>query len=81
MKQNTFTTQILTAEDNHYLTQADDNVEILQRIVADTVALGKYDSPENWKEITKEEADEILRQQEEARQADEHPLEYEEDKN
>lgn len=66
MKQNKFNTVVLTAEEGKYLTQSFD-VEILDRTVADTVALGRYDKAENWKEITKEEADTIREQQSEAR--------------
>ena len=66
MKQNEFNTVVLTAEEGKYLTQSFD-VEILDRTVADTVALGRYDKAENWEEITKEEADTIREQQAEAR--------------
>lgn len=64
MKSNEFTTIILEAEDNHYLTQTDETIELRDRIVATRIALGKYDSPDNWKEITKEEADAIKAEQE-----------------
>lgn len=63
MKSNSFTTIIIEAENNHYLTQSDDSVNIKDRMVATTIALGKYDSPENYKEITKEEGDAIRAEQ------------------
>ncbi len=64
MKSNSFTTIILEAEPNHYLTQSDDSIELKDRIIASMIALGKHDSPDNYKEITKEEGDEIKAQQE-----------------
>lgn len=52
-----YTTTILTPDEGKFLTQVQD-VDIEQRIVADRIALGTNDSPENWREITKAEADE-----------------------
>ena len=66
MTQNEFKTVVITAEEGKYLTQSFD-VELLDRTVADTVALGKFDKVENWKEITKEEADSIREAQNVAR--------------
>lgn len=51
MKQEQFTTTILRAEKGKYLTQVAD-VDILDRILGNTVALGKNDVPANWREIT-----------------------------
>lgn len=56
MKSTEYTTTILTAENGMYLTQSAD-VDILSREIAATVALGRNDSADNWKEITKAEAD------------------------
>lgn len=70
MKSNTFTTVIIEAEPNHYLTQVDDSIELKDRIVATIIALGKYDSPDNYKEITEAEANAIKTQQEEINNQD-----------
>lgn len=59
-----FLTTIIEASENCYLTQSND-VELQDRIVASTIALGKNDSVDNWKEITIEEGDSIKQQQEE----------------
>ena len=63
MKINSFTTITIEAEENCYLTQVAD-VNLKDRIVASKIALGKFDAPENYKEITKEEADAIKAEQE-----------------
>lgn len=63
MKINSFTTITIEAEENCYLTQVAD-VDLKDRIVASKIALGKFDAPENYKEITKEEADAIKAEQE-----------------
>lgn len=65
MKSETFNTIILTAEEGHCLTQTAD-VDIKERIVATTVALGKFSTAEDWKEITKEEGDALIAAQKEA---------------
>ena len=58
MEIKTYTTTILTAEEGHFLTQA--NVENIENaVVSDKVFLASNDSPENWKEITEEEANSI----------------------
>ena len=67
MVQESFTTIILTPSEGFFLTQIDENIDINERIVASQVALGRYDKPENWKEISSEEAEEIKNLQEEAR--------------
>lgn len=63
MEQSKFQTIVLTASEGMYITQTAD-VEILNRIVAETVALGKNDSANNYKEITKEEGNAIREEQE-----------------
>ncbi len=62
MLQESFTTVILKADKSHKLTQVGD-IDFKERIISETVALGRYDSAENWREITNEEAEEYLRQQ------------------
>lgn len=52
MKQESFT--VLFAEDDKYLTQVAD-MDINERVIGRTVALGKNDTPENWREISAEE--------------------------
>lgn len=63
-----FTTTVLTASEGMTLTQAAE-VEISKRVLGKTVALGRNDSAENWREITQEEADAFRRAQEEASKA------------
>ena len=59
-----FKTIILKADEGKYLTNAND-VDIKERLIATMIALGKYDKPENYKEISAEEAEEYKRLQEE----------------
>lgn len=56
MQQENFTTRVLRADTGFYLTQKAE-VDIMDRTLADVVALGKNDSPENWREISGEEAE------------------------
>lgn len=70
MTQNEFKTTLIAAEEGKYLTQSFE-VDIENRVVASTIALGKNDTVENWKEITKEEADTIRKQQAEAQKSKE----------
>ena len=65
MVQESFTTVVLKASDGFFLTQTEE-VDIKERIIATVVALGKYDAPQNWREIPKEEAEEYNRIKEEA---------------
>lgn len=58
MKQSQFTTTILEAEEGKYITQVAD-VDVSQRVLVTKIALSYYDSPDNWKEITEEEAEEL----------------------
>lgn len=71
MKSNTFTTIIIEADENCYLTQSDDSVELKNRIVAKRIALGKLDSADNYKEISKEDGDAIKAEQEKLNKSDE----------
>lgn len=57
-----FTTKLIKSENGMYLTQAAD-VPIQERIVAEAIALGRYDAESNYKEITAEEADAIKTEQ------------------
>lgn len=68
MTQEEFTTIILQADAEHLLTQASD-VAINERVVVERVALGRYDSAENWREITLAEAAEIRLAQQAAAEA------------
>lgn len=51
-----FKTIIIKASDGKYLTNAKD-VDINERIIATTIALGKFDNPDNYIEISAEEAE------------------------
>lgn len=62
MKQENYTTRVLVADDNHYLTQTAD-VDILARVVTNKVYLSVNDAPENWREISDEEAQSIIAEQ------------------
>lgn len=69
MKQTSFTTTILRAEKGKYLTQVAD-VDISDRVIGDTVALGKNDVPANWREISATEKARYERLKDEAINAD-----------
>lgn len=69
MKTNEYKTTIITAADGKYITNADD-IDIKDRLIATSIALGKFDDAANYKEITKEEADELKKQQEVAQKKD-----------
>lgn len=64
MVQSNYTVIILQPSEGYTLTQSRD-VEISERILSKKVFLAINDSPENWKEITDEEAENIRIQQEE----------------
>ena len=66
MKKTSFTTIILTASKGKYLTQATSDIDIQDRVICNQVALGKNDSPDNWCEISKADAEEFLRLKKEA---------------
>lgn len=67
MTNENYTSIILIAESGKYLTQVSEDIEINDRIVATQIALSKYSVPEDWKEITEEEARIIIEKQEEER--------------
>lgn len=67
MTLNNSTTVIITPDKGKFLTQKAD-VEITDRAIATTVALGKGDSPDNWIEISKAQADEYKALKEKARE-------------
>lgn len=67
MKIENYTTTVINAEEGNYLTQVAD-VDIMKRLIVRTVALGRYDSAENWKEIPEEEAQSLLEEQSLARE-------------
>lgn len=60
---------ILIAEGDNYLTQIAD-VELSERIVATKIALSKFSTVDDWKEISKAEGDEIINAQNELRAAE-----------
>ena len=63
MKQSNYTVTIIEPSEGHTLTQAAD-VEVQDRILSKKVFLAITDNPSNWKEITDEEAAEIVAEQE-----------------
>lgn len=65
MKQSVYEVPVLEPEEGNFLTQADDNVSIANRIIGKRVYLGINDSAESWKEISAEEAEEIRKLKEE----------------
>lgn len=66
MKQTEFTTIILTAARGKYLTQASQDIDITKRVIGTKIALGSNDSPDNWCEISKADAEEFERLKNEA---------------
>lgn len=62
-------TMVMTAENGYYLTQVAD-VDLSERIVASKVALSKFSTIDDWKEISKEEGDQIIAEQNAARTAE-----------
>ena len=63
MIQDEFKVRVLIPELGYKLTQAGE-VEIENRIISDKVYLAVNDDAENWIEITNEEADAIIAEQE-----------------
>lgn len=57
----------LIADEGKKLTQ-NEYIDVKDRIIASKVMLGKGCSSEDWIEVTQEEADEILKEQEEIRE-------------
>ena len=58
MRQSNYTVTIIEASEGHTLTQAGD-ISANERTMAKKVYLAVNDSPDNWKEITDEEAREM----------------------
>lgn len=54
---------IITAGEGHYLTQSSEEVELMDRIVSTKVALSKFSTSSDWKEITEEEGKSIIEAQ------------------
>lgn len=64
MKQQEYITRVITPEEGHFLTQAED-IDIMQRVFSKEIFLAVTDSPANWKEITEDEANIITAYQKE----------------
>lgn len=82
MTSENYSSVIIKAKEGFYITEKDDSVDIKKRIIATAIALGTNDNADNYKEITAEEADELKRQQDDARkeQIEAHRLEQQEQK-
>lgn len=76
METSTYTTIVLTASADHFLTQASCG-DVRNAILSKKVWLAANDSADNWREITVEEAEAIKAQQEELRKQDEAAMELE----
>lgn len=63
MKQSNYTVTIIEPSEGYTLTQTAD-VEVQDRILSKKIFLAITDNPSNWKEITDEEAAEIVAEQE-----------------
>ena len=59
MESNNNTPIVVVPDEGKFLTQAAD-VEILDRIIATTIVLGKNDTRSNWIEINQAQADEYM---------------------
>lgn len=79
MEQTTFTTTVLRASEGHKLTQVDESTPLMERAAAKVVCIGKHDSASNWKEISDEEASEIIAAKEAARIAEDERLKAEQE--
>lgn len=66
MEQTSYTTRVLTPSKGHKITQADNGIDLKDRFFSDKVFLASTDKAENYKEITDAEAEELMRQQQEA---------------
>lgn len=62
MIQEEIKVRVLRPSEGHKLTQAAE-VAIEERVISDRVFLGVNDCPENWKEITDAEAEEVKARQ------------------
>lgn len=67
MESNNNTPIVVVPDEGKFLTQAAD-VEILDRIIASTIVLGKNDTRSNWIEIDQAQADEYKALKEKARE-------------
>lgn len=67
MESNNNTPIVVVPDEGKFLTQAAD-VEILDRIIATTIVLGKNDTRSNWIEINQAQADEYMALKEKARE-------------
>ena len=56
--------RILKPNEGFVLTQSDDTIEVMQRSFFKIIVLAPSDSPENYKEITIEEAEALKKEQE-----------------
>ena len=63
MKKSNYTVQIIEPSEGYTLTQSKE-VEVQDRILSKKIFLAVNDSPDNYKEITDKEADEIRAEQE-----------------
>lgn len=63
MKKSNYTVQIIEPSEGYTLTQSAD-VEVKERILSKKIFLAVNDSPDNWKEITDAEAEELQAEQE-----------------
>ena len=70
MKHTTYTTRVIKPEEGFYLTQSEE-VEVINRFFSKEIYLAVNDSPDNYTEITEEEANIIMAQQEELRKLEE----------
>ena len=63
MEISNITVKFIVPTSGHTLTQSED-VKVEERIFSKKVWLGVNDSEKNWKEITNEEADVLMKEQE-----------------
>lgn len=72
MKEETMnvTVRVIVPDSGNVLTQASD-VDIKERVFSEKIWLACNDSPDNWKEISEAEANELRKQKEEAEKASE----------
>ncbi len=71
METTQFTTTVIKADNGKFLTQSGD-IDIKERVISTTIALGKNDSVLNWREISATEA-ESYRKEKKAALKDNHP--------
>lgn len=62
MKQKQFTTTVIEADEDKFLTQASKDIDINDRVIGTKIAIGANDSPDNWCEISKADAEEFFAQ-------------------